>query len=52
VRRVNAKAHRYNMRSEGDSYVAAQKAQNFSEEQINRNRVFYCSHMNRKTAFF
>ena len=35
-----------------DSYLAVQKAQTFQDEQINRNRLFYCSHMNRKTHFF
>ena len=46
------KSHKYNLKSETDSYIAVQKAQTFSDEQINRNRLFYCSHMNRKTQFF
>ncbi len=46
------KTHKYNLRSETDSYLQAQKATTFQDEQINRNRVFYCTHMNRRTQFF
>lgn len=51
-KKVHIKSHKYNLKVEGDSYVAVQKATTFYDEQINRNRVFYCSHMNRKTEFF
>jgi hypothetical protein len=46
------KSHKYNLKLETDSYLAVQKAQTFQDEQINRNRLFYSSHMNRKTHFF
>lgn len=46
------RAHKYNLRNETDSYVEAKKAATFNDDQVNRNRLFYCSHMNRKTRFF
>jgi len=46
------RTHKYNLRNETDSYVEAKKAATFNDDQVNRNRLFYCSHMNRKTRFF
>ena len=51
-KKSHPKSHKYNLRNETDSYLLASKEKSFGEESINRNRVFYCSHMNRNTQFF
>ena len=49
--KTDAKSHKYNLRGDADMYQLNQiKAS--SEQYINRNRLFYCTHQNRKNAFF
>ena len=47
----DAKSHKYNLKNDTDMYQL-NLAKTASESYINRNRLFYCSHQNRKNAFF
>ena len=47
----NIAAHKYNLKSEKDDYTT-NIGKGFWDEIVNRNRLFYCAHMNRKNAFF
>lgn len=47
----NIKSHKYNLKNEKDDYTL-NIGKGFWEEIVNRNRLFYCAHMNRKNAFF
>ena len=48
--RKNIPSHKYNIKNEKDDYT--NNRGNFWDEIVNRNRLFYCTHMNRKNAFF
>lgn len=47
----NIAAHKYNLKNEKDDFTLNIN-KGFWEEIVNRNRLFYCAHMNRKNAFF
>ena len=49
--RKNIPAHKYNIVSETDDFTR-NIGKGFWEEVVNRNRLFYCAHMNRKNQFF
>ena len=51
VVRKNIKSHKYNIKNEKDDYTN-NVGKNYWEDIVNRNRLFYCTHMNRKNAFF
>jgi hypothetical protein len=49
-KKKNVPSHKFNLKNEKDDYT-----KNMSKEYaetVNRNRLFYCAHMNRKNAFF
>ena len=48
--RKNIASHKYNIKNEKDDYT--NNKNNYWDEIVNRNRLFYCTHMNRKNAFF
>ena len=47
----NIPSHKYNIKNEKDAYTA-NIGGGFWDDIVNRNRLFYCAHMNRKNAFF
>jgi hypothetical protein len=47
----NTKSHKFNLKHSNDSYINNQP-KGFWDDIVNRNRLFYCTHMNRKNAFF
>lgn len=47
----NIPSHKYNLKSDKDDYTANIN-KGFWDDIVNRNRLFYCAHMNRKNAFF
>lgn len=47
----NIPAHKYNIKNDKDDYTA-NIGKGFWDDIVNRNRLFYCAHMNRKNAFF
>ncbi len=47
----NAHSHKYNLKNEKDDYTS-NIGKGFWDDIVNRNRLFYCAHMNRKNAFF
>jgi len=47
----NVASHKYNLKNKSDDYTQ-NIGKGFWEEIVNRNRLFYCAHMNRKNAFF
>ena len=49
--RKNIKSHKYNIKNEKDDFTSNLQ-KNYWDEIVNRNRLFYCTHMNRKNAFF
>ena len=51
TKRVNMKSHKFNLKNENDSYLN-NKSTNYWNDIVNRNRLFYCTHQNRKNAFF
>lgn len=51
TKRVNVKSHKFNLKNENDSYLN-NKSTNYWNDIVNRNRLFYCTHQNRKNAFF
>ena len=51
VNRKNIKSHKYNIKNEKDDYTNNVGA-SYWNDIVNRNRLFYCVHMNRKNAFF
>lgn len=44
-------SNKYNIKNETDEFEK-NLAKNYWDEIVNRNRLFYCTHMNRKNAFF
>lgn len=44
-------SHKYNIKNKEDDYKN-NLGKGFLEDIVNRNRLFYCAHMNRKNAFF
>ena len=51
VVRKNIKSHKYNIKNDKDDYTH-NIGKNYWDDIVNRNRLFYCTHMNRKNAFF
>lgn len=49
--KINIGSHKYNIKNEKDNF-RFNLTKNFWDEIVNRNRLFYCAHMNRKNAFF
>lgn len=47
----NIHSHKYNIKHEKDDYTLNIN-KGFWDDIVNRNRLFYCTHMNRKNAFF
>ena len=47
----NVASHKYNLKNDKDDYTANIN-KGFWDDIVNRNRLFYCAHMNRKNAFF
>ena len=47
----NIPAHKYNLKNEKDDYTK-NIGKGYWDDIVNRNRLFYCTHMNRKNAFF
>jgi hypothetical protein len=47
----NIASHKYNLKNEKDDYTTNIN-KGFWDDIVNRNRLFYCAHMNRKNAFF
>ena len=50
-KQVNSKSHKYNLKNCNDSMLNNQP-KSFWDDVVNRNRLFYCTHQNRKNAFF
>ena len=50
-KQVNIKSHKYNLKNNSDSMLNNQP-KSFWDDVVNRNRLFYCTHQNRKNAFF
>lgn len=44
-------SHKYNLKDKEDNYLKNQ-AQFKMNQFVNRNRLFYCAHMNRNNQFF
>ena len=51
ARKKNVLSHKYNIKNDKDDY-SNNLGKGFLEDIVNRNRLFYCAHMNRKNAFF
>jgi hypothetical protein len=51
IQRKNIGSNKYNVKNERDEYVN-NLGKNYWDDIVNRNRLFYCTHMNRKNAFF
>lgn len=51
AKKKNILSHKYNIKHEKDDYTN-NLGKGFLEDIVNRNRLFYCAHMNRKNAFF
>jgi len=51
AKKKNILSHKYNIKHAKDDYTK-NLGQGFMEDIVNRNRLFYCAHMNRKNAFF
>jgi hypothetical protein len=51
ARKKNILSHKYNIKNDKDDYNN-NLGKGFLEDIVNRNRLFYCAHMNRKNAFF
>ena len=47
----NIPSHKFNLKNDKDDFTL-NIGKGFWEEVVNRNRLFYCAHMNRKNAFF
>jgi hypothetical protein len=50
-KKKNIPSHKYNIKNEKDDYTN-NIGKGFWDDIVNRNRLFYCAHMNRKNAFF
>lgn len=50
-KQVHSKSHKYNLKNHHDSMLNNQP-KSFWDDVVNRNRLFYCTHQNRKNAFF
>jgi len=50
-KQVYSKSHKYNLKNCNDSMLNNQP-KSFWDDVVNRNRLFYCTHQNRKNAFF
>lgn len=50
-KKKNVPSHKYNIKNEKDDYTN-NIGKGFWDDIVNRNRLFYCAHMNRKNAFF
>lgn len=50
-KQLNIPSHKYNIKNVKDDFHN-NLTKNFWDEIVNRNRLFYCAHMNRKNAFF
>lgn len=51
VVRKHVPSHKYNLKNEKDDYTN-NAGKSTWDDIVNRNRLFFCSHMNRKNAFF
>jgi hypothetical protein len=49
---LNQKSHKFNIKHESDDYTNNLVKGFDYADVVNRNRLFYCAHMNRKNAFF
>ena len=47
----NLPAHKYNLKNDKDDFTL-NIGKGFWDDIVNRNRLFYCAHMNRQNAFF
>lgn len=51
TKKKNIASHKYNLKKEKDDYTN-NIGKGYWDDIVNRNRLFYCTHMNRNNAFF
>lgn len=50
-KKLNIKSHKFNLKNSTDNYNN-NSSKGFWDDIVNRNRLLYCAHMNRKSKMF